>query len=62
MSDVFTDLDIGNSNTFEPSEFRVGSWDQYCKYISNHTRESFRPPKSILSYREDNPIGMDIED
>jgi len=64
LSDVFTDLDISESNSFEPSEFHnVSSWEEYCEFISSHNKESFKKPsKSILAYREDNPIGMDIED
>ncbi len=64
LSDVFTDLDISDANSFEPTEFHnVSNWEQYCQFISTHDKEKYkRPPKSILAYREDNPIGTDIED
>ena len=64
LSDVFTDLDVSSQNSFEPSEFyNISSWNEYRNYISSHEAEKFkRPPKTILAYREDNPIGIDIED
>jgi len=64
LSDAFDELDIAEGNSYEPTEFyNVSNWQEYCTFISTHNKTSFiRPPKSILAYKEDNPIGLDTED
>ena len=64
LKDVFTDLDLDQSNVFEPSQFcNVGSWDQYRSFMRSPLSEKIqRPWKGIMRYREFNPIGSDPEE
>lgn len=61
LSDVFTDLDLDDSNVLTPSSFcNVGSWGDFRNYMSNPlSLEIKRPWKGIMRYREFNPIGLD---
>ena len=63
LEKVFRDLDLGQSNVYEPKWFyNLGSWKDYKTYLASEESDKItRPWKRILKYREFNPIGVDEE-
>ncbi len=62
LSDVF-DFDVSDENKIELDwYYNIDNWDGLCHYLGSEERKNVRrPPKSILSYHEFAPIGVDIE-
>ena len=43
--------------------YEIDSWDAYCDFLSTEERKSLQHPgRLIISYREWNPIGINIEE
>ena len=61
LSDVFSPIDLSNSNTHEPLSFHnVSSWEEYRHYMTSELSLTIeRPWDGIMKYREFNPIGVD---
>ena len=64
LRDVFTNFNITQENSFEPSAFNnVGSWDQYRTFMaSDLSGQIKRPWEGIMKYKEFNPIGVDLKE
>jgi len=64
LDKVFKNVILEGANKAELSWFYdIGSWEGYCKFIGSSDRENIKKPyNKILSYREFNEVGYDIED
>jgi len=56
--DVFTDLDIEDSNVLSTENYHnIASWEEYHKYMnSSYSREIIKPPGDLFSYKEFNGV------
>ena len=63
LSDVFTNIDLKSSESYEPSSFaNISSWSEYRSYMSSDLSEKIkRPWEGVMKYREFNLIGVDID-
>ena len=60
LEEVFDSLSIDDSNVREiPSYHNIDSWEKYCNYISEKGAECKSIPRSVLTYKEWNKIGID---
>jgi len=62
LEDVIAFEDIQEDEIYELSwYYNISSWDGLCEYIgSEHRKEIRRAPKSLMSYHEFSPIGVDV--
>ena len=58
---VFSSLVLdGGLNVEVDWYFKIDNWDDYCEYMGSEMRKGIkRPSKSMVKYREWNPIGED---
>ena len=63
LDKVFRDLDIAESETYEPSWFHnMGSWVDYKNFMgSENSFDISRPWSRIMKYREFNLTGVDVK-
>ena len=56
--DVFTDLDIDDSNVLSTDNYHnIASWEEYHKYMnSSYSGEIIKPPGDLFSYKEFNGV------
>jgi len=60
LEEVFDSLSTDDSNVREiPSYHNIDSWEKYCNYISEKGAECKSIPRSVLTYKEWNKIGID---
>ena len=54
LKDVFTDLDLDESNIFITNNFfSISSWEEYHAYMnSEYSKQIEKPPKDLFSYKE----------
>jgi len=64
LEDVFYFEDLKEEELFEMDwYYNISSWDGLCEYLGSEERKIMKkPPKSILSYHEFSPIGVDINE
>ena len=62
LKDVFTDLDLEESNLLHAETFfDISSWDGYLTYMSSeYAREIVKPPRDMFSYKEYNRVAKDL--
>ena len=63
LNQVFTDLNIENSEFYEASDFyNLADWSSYRDFMGTELAKSIkRPTKAFFTYREFNSIAKDTE-
>lgn len=64
LNQVFTDLDLSESNIYEAPNFsNVGSWEEYKNFMKTDLAQTVqRPTKALFNYREFNRIAKDTNE
>ena len=64
LDKVFKSANIDEANVVDvPQYHKIDSWETFCIYAgSAHTSDIVRPDKSIMSFKEWNPMGVDNDE
>ena len=63
LEKVFEPLIYEDHTSYElPWRYDMYSWDGYCEYLGSEERKEIKHPGPlVISYREYNPMGLDVE-